>query len=486
MTYKAEKISSIRRFLITSLLLLLTTVIIIIAGINYARLAQQNNHALKLQLANTAKMLDAFITEPSFGSSPFMTPDELSHEQTRIDSFIHEHPLSDVTPYGNYRSNLVYQVWLLGQHNTAVKLLLKSPASPSVLLSRRDGGFGHIKTQSGHLWHTYTYTDTIAQLRIIVALRDTYKRRLQVTIFTQDLAILLLLYLVLTVVLIAIIEIALTPLKRITAAIAGRDATNLTPINTRNSPIEILPLVNELNSLFKQLTLTIDREKQFTADAAHELKTPLAALKTQVEVVKREPNETQRQKLLNNIIKSTNRFAHIVDQLLTLNRLSPNQRLNEMAPCNFSELCEHTVAELAPAAIKRKVELDLQLPEKPVVFSGNATLLGILLRNLLDNAIRYSHKGSEVNVIVRLTKQGTRLRIIDNGPGVSDEELKRIFDRFYRKAGSHADGSGLGLAIVTEIARLHGAAISAHHGKGQHGLEIRLDFKYAKTPDDAT
>ncbi|AFR05658.1 two-component sensor histidine kinase [Pectobacterium carotovorum subsp. carotovorum] len=244
----------------------------------------------------------------------------------------------------------------------------------------------------------------------------------------------------------------LSPLKRITAELQQRSPDESTPLATQHIPQEVRPLVNALNHLFSRISDMLVRERRFTSDAAHELRSPLAALKVQTEVAQlAHDDEAMRHHALVNLDKGIDRATRLVDQLLTLSRLDAESSPEGMQPVQFNELLQQAVIAHYHTAQTAGIELTLDLPDTPVIRQGHPLLLTLLVRNLLDNAIRYSHEGGTVSLT--LTERG--FQVADNGPGISEEALARIGERFYRPPGQEKSGSGLGISIVNNIAKLH-------------------------------
>ncbi|MBQ4769575.1 two-component system sensor histidine kinase QseC [Pectobacterium versatile] len=244
----------------------------------------------------------------------------------------------------------------------------------------------------------------------------------------------------------------LSPLKRITAELQQRSPDESTPLETQHVPQEVRPLVNALNHLFSRISDMLVRERRFTSDAAHELRSPLAALKVQTEVAQlAHDDEAMRHHALVNLDKGIDRATRLVDQLLTLSRLDAESSPEGMQPVQFNELLQQAVIAHYHTAQTAGIELTLDLPDTPVIRQGHPLLLALLVRNLLDNAIRYSHEGGTVSLT--LTEHG--FQVADNGPGISEEALARIGERFYRPPGQEKSGSGLGISIVNNIATLH-------------------------------
>jgi len=213
--------------------------------------------------------------------------------------------------------------------------------------------------------------------------------------------------------------------------------------------------------LFLKLHEALEREKRFAADAAHELRTPLAALKTQAQVALFAKEDSERKDTIRNIISGVNRSAHVVQQLLTMSRLVPGASgMGDVSDVNLSNLAAEIIGEHVPAADKKNIELEMSSEPENIHLKCNAASLSILLRNLIDNAIRYSNEDGKVRVEVLKEAKKTILRVTDNGPGIPAELRARVFERFFRVLGHKTTGSGLGLAIVQQIAELHRWALN--------------------------
>lgn len=264
----------------------------------------------------------------------------------------------------------------------------------------------------------------------------------------------------------------LRPLSDVADQIADREPEHLDPLMPETAPEEIRPLVESINQLFARVEQTIDAEKRFTADAAHELRTPLAALAAQAQVVLRARDAGERQHAIDQLITSSRRAGRLVDQLLTLARVDPA----EAPPAGTVELdwlAKQVCAANGPQAVENRVALELDAQSTTV--TGDADMLRILLRNLVDNAIRYTPAGGQVTVVVK----AKTLSVVDTGPGIPASERERVFNRFHRLAGQDKEGSGLGLSIVARIAERHGARISLTDGAGGVGLRVSVEFPAA-------
>ncbi|MFE8101119.1 quorum sensing histidine kinase QseC [Brenneria goodwinii] len=264
----------------------------------------------------------------------------------------------------------------------------------------------------------------------------------------------------------------LSPLKLIARQLSRRPPEEDAPLDTRAIPKEVLPLVNELNNLFTRISDMLLRERRFTSDAAHELRSPLAALKVQTELAQlSDDDEIVRRRALNNLDEGIDRATRLVDQLLTLSRLDSQSFVNEQRPVQLQDLLQQMVVDHYRKAHAAGIELMLDVPKEPVVIQGHPLLMAVLIRNLLDNAIRYSHKGGTI----KLKLSARNIQVLDDGPGLSREALARVGERFFRPPGQEKSGSGLGLSIVNNIARLHGMQVHLSN-RPEGGLEAAVSW----------
>jgi two-component system sensor histidine kinase QseC len=277
-----------------------------------------------------------------------------------------------------------------------------------------------------------------------------------------------------------IIEIALRSMTRLSQQIAHRESTNLDPVKAENIPIEIKPLVEELNQLLARLKLAFERNKRFAADTAHELRTPLAALKTQAQVALKTDNETAHQDALFKVVQSVDRCSHIVTQLLTLSSLNQEEALNDIHPVDLHKLTAEILSFLVPLALEKQIDIELAPSPLDTHIMGNEVTLGILIRNVVDNAIRYTPIQGSIKVAIMNANRSIILRVSDTGPGIPIELHERVFDRFYRILGTKQTGSGLGLAIVHQITELHHAEITL--GVPANGIGLQFDIQFPAIP----
>lgn len=267
----------------------------------------------------------------------------------------------------------------------------------------------------------------------------------------------------------------LRPLGDLRRELARRGARDLARLDTARTPVEIEPLVTELNRLFGRIDEALERERRLTADAAHELRTPLAALSTQAQVARRAASDAARNEALDAIVAGAERAARLIEQMLTLARLESGQGEGAMQRSDLRELARAALAEAAPFALTKRIDVALE-DSAPVEVAGYPGLLQILLRNLVDNAVRYTNAGGRVRVTVSGDSRVARLEVSDSGPGVAPQELARLGERFHRLAAAGETGSGLGLSIVLRIAELHRGRVRFAAGTGGMGLAVRVEL----------
>ena len=253
----------------------------------------------------------------------------------------------------------------------------------------------------------------------------------------------------------------LAPLNKLQARLRARRPDDLSPINEREAPQEIAPLVAAMNDMLQRLSSNIDAQKRFVADAAHQMKTPLAGIRTQAELALRNASPEDMEASLRQLISGAERATRLVNQLLSLARAEdPRNPSNLLSEVDLQAIAQEQTQNWVHEAMSRQIDLGLEGDDQPVLIQGNALLLAELLNNLIDNALRYTPAGGTVTVRVRVEDQRALLEVEDSGLGIPVEERDLVFDRFYRILGTATDGSGLGLAIVREIAQQHGAIIT--------------------------
>lgn len=272
----------------------------------------------------------------------------------------------------------------------------------------------------------------------------------------------------------------LQPLDGAARDVAARSATSLDPIEAGDVPREIVPLVTSINGLIDRLATAFSAQRRFLADAAHELRTPVTALRLQLQLLRRSTDDASREDALAELESGIARSQRLIEQLLDVARSEPDGETTRKEPVELGALVRTVVGKLSVQAEHLGVDLGAAGPAS-VFIRGDKDQLTVLLDNLVENALRYTPAGGVVDVEAGLRGERAELRVIDNGPGIPEAERERVFDRFVRGEDASAQsrdksGSGLGLAIVRAIAQRHGASVSLHTPASGRGLEVRVGF----------
>ena len=285
----------------------------------------------------------------------------------------------------------------------------------------------------------------------------------------------------------------LKPLAELQQHIRARRTDDLSPIDSSHVPEEITPLVGSLNYMLEQLSQSLQMQKRFIADAAHQMKTPLAGMRMQSELALRQTSAEEIHRSLEQLAKSSESATRLVNQLLALARAeNQSPQAYPFMPIELSELARNVVHDWVQLSFSRRIDLGFEQPGYPLMVSGNPTMLRELLGNLIDNALRYTPGGGAVTVRVRADRERKLaiMEVEDTGPGIAPAERSHVFERFYRILGSHTEGSGLGLAIVREIAQQHGAEVEIYNNphsndKAHPGSLFRVSLALQEKPATA-
>lgn len=267
----------------------------------------------------------------------------------------------------------------------------------------------------------------------------------------------------------------LLPLKSLEAALSKRSRIDLTPVPEASVPQEVLPLVRAINDLLARLRKDIEMQQRFVANAAHQLRTPLAGLKTYIYAAKRLPAEMRMNALLDQIDAGTDRMARLANQLLSLAKAEPSNKSTHYENIDLNLLVSSITADFVSEALLKGIDLCFIGSESPAIVHGSASDLTELTSNLIENAIIYSHEGGHVSVRI-INEDKVSLLVQDDGPGIPSDEREKVFERFYRILGSDAPGSGLGLSIVKEIATTHNADVLLSTGSSDNGTLMTVSF----------
>ncbi len=348
-------------------------------------------------------------------------------------------------PYG---SDFIIQIW-----NPLGESIYHS--RPGLQINRVILGYADTALE-GERWRVYGLFTAEGVIQVAQPWR--VREQLASEAALRVLAPLLLLLITMAAAVVWIVSRGLAPLRRLASDVQSRDALSLAPLASGGLPAEAAPLVEELNRLLARLSEAFDKQRAFVADAAHELRSPLTALSLQLQLLDRAPDEAARAEARTKLGAAVERAIHLATQLLTLARHEPEGAGVQLHSVALESTVREAISEVHTLAAARGVELEFEASGAPRVL-GDADALRILVRNLVDNAVRYTPAGGSVQVHLRAHEGGVTLSVEDNGPGIPAHERERAFDRFYRPPGSAEGGSGLGLAIVKAIAERHGARV---------------------------
>jgi two-component system OmpR family sensor kinase len=376
-------------------------------------------------------------------------------------------PVDTSMPADPGNDDLVVQVW----SPDGVRMFRS--VSRALLPQRAVLGFSNVKANGT----TYRVFSIQANNQTLQVAQDmAVRRNMAGSLALRTLAPIAVMMPILMLVVWWVVSDSLKPVARVRKQVASRQADDLSPVSEARLPDEVRPLVQELNLLFGRVRTAFDAQQNFVADAAHELRTPLAALKLQVLSLERADGIEARKVAMGRITAGIERATRLVEQLLVLARQEAGASEGAApAAVDLADLARRTVGEMVGVAQAKGVDLGLQHADAARVL-GQGSALAILMRNLVDNAVKYTPSGGTVDVAVNVANGAAVLTVEDSGPGIAAEERERVFDRFYRIAGSEAAGSGLGLAIIRAIAERHGAKLALDASERLGGLLVRVTF----------
>jgi two-component system sensor histidine kinase QseC len=447
---------SLRRRLLAILLWSFAAAWLLLAVMSYFSARHEIEELFDAELAQSARVL--------LGLTLHEIEEENEPDLSKVD-------IVGTPPGHGYEEKIAFQIW------NNEKLLLRSPNAPLASMASAPGYRDELI--DGNAWRVFLLTDPVHSVRIAVGESYEVRNELIFDILFNTLLPILLTLPLLALIIWTGVGRGLGPLKKVAGEIAQRSPSQLQPLSVRDTPEEIRPLAQSLNSLLERLDEALESERRFTANAAHELRTPLAGLKTQAQVALRATSESQRIQMLNKILEGVDRATHLVGQLLTLARLDPDVAAAQYEPVDMVQTAVAVIGERAPSALEKNIEIELTEDSRGVV-NGDAAALAILIRNLVDNAIRYTPPGGRVEASIATREDSSvTLTVTDNGPGIPEIERARVFERFYRAPGSSSQGCGLGLSIVQRIAELHGARVELNTPAAGSGLKVTVRFPAA-------
>ena len=406
------------------------------------------------QLAQSARLLQGVLRQRDPGEADW---DKLYQAFDQAMSRVGEDGVAHP-----YETRLTFQVW-----RRDGQLLVRSAEAPTLAAPPTSLG-SHDIVENGNDWCAFLLADEQQGLLIWVGERDDIRQDLIERIVRHTLWPTLIGVPLLTVLIWLTIGWGLTPLRAMVRSIRGRNTDTLQPLNLKPLPTDLEPMQTALNRLLVQMDDLLERERRFIADAAHELRTPLAILRIHAQNAQSAATEAQRREALDFLVNGVDRATRIGSQLLTMARIEPQLSNPVRKPVQLTELVREELAELTPLAMEKGVELVLE-GEEACWVQTEPVALAIALQNLVTNALNFSPAGSEVKVVIGVNC----LSVEDQGPGIDEAEMERLFERFYSR--DNANGAGLGLAIVEMIVGKIGSALTLHN-LAQGGLRARLSF----------
>ncbi|MBI1195151.1 MAG: hypothetical protein GC138_04835 [Gammaproteobacteria bacterium] len=441
---------SIRRRLFW-LLLPVTIVVWVVTALNVYRDTRNEIRELtNAQLAETARALLNLVSHEYYEEQNFRHKAE--NEQVLPDT--QEVPQRLAATLHQYEQSLIFQMWVDGD-----ELVLRSEQAPDVRLSKLEKGFSD-EIFGGHNWRVFSVSDPEHKMLVQVAERQSQLTELELYVSRRILFPIFIAIPFLAWVIWFGVGRAMRPLNRLADEVGSQDVGRLERIAAHRVPVEAKPLIDALNALFDRLQRAFENERRFTADAAHELRTPLAALKTYAQVALREPNHEKSQRALGKVIQGVDRATHLVQQLLTLARIDPTRWEPQKEPIDLAELASERLAAMSGQAIEKEIEISLSSGGREDV-KGDRAMLDILITNLLGNAIKYTPMHGAIEVGVQGSDHEVVLSISDSGEGIPEQDRSQVFERFYRRERERGStpGCGLGLSIVHRIVEIMGAEI---------------------------
>jgi signal transduction histidine kinase len=361
-------------------------------------------------------------------------------------------------------SDFVIQIW----DPYGARVYFSRPGLP--LINATALGYADVRVAGGS-WRTYGLQtlDGVIQIAQPLRVREAFARGAALRVVIP----LLLLLPLLGAAIVGVVGNGLRPLRRVATEVQRRDVHSLTPLATERLPQEVAPLIDALNRLLLRLHAAFQAQRAFVADAAHELRSPLTAVRLELQLLDRAPDEAARHEARANLGAAVDRAIHLVEQLLTLARSEPREEAGEWSRIPLEQATADGIADANALAVARRIDLGLEA--EPAAVQGDRDALRVLVRNLVDNAVRYTPEGGQVRVSTHQQASGATLEVVDTGPGIPLSDRERAFDRFYRRSNAPEGGSGLGLAIVKAIADRHGAQIRLDDAPGG-GLKVTVAF----------
>lgn len=442
-----------------TLTLLVTGTVLFIAAIAAIWSYLESNHELEelfdAELAQSTRIVQGMVRHLTATQSPEQLSRTLATSLQLPEAALKEGDYDEILPDGSghrYEKKLAFEVWSPDE-TPLLDTLRNSEEAP---LKR---GYSWFES-GGFRWRTFTLQDPETGHWIRTAQREDIRQELSQELAMGNVLPLLLALPLLVIAIIYTVRLGFRPLNRLERPVRDMAPENIHPLDDKHAPREVVGLVRAVNGLLERLEDALQRERRFSADAAHELRTPLAALRLNLE----HACQTQPQAFAG-LTESVDRMTYLVEQMLLLSRVDSGTDFTP-AHHNLSAIIEQSIADVTPLALKRNIEPVLTDTTRQAIVCCHSALIGTLMRSLLANAIQYSPEGSEIDIRLQAFREGYQIRICDQGPGIPEQDRDRAKHRFVRLDQRLGSGAGLGLAIASRIAELH---------RGHLDLDARAD-----------
>jgi len=462
--------TSIRLFLVVILIAIVTLANFFAALRGYMGSMDEADRLFNQNLLQQAELLNAFL--PSY---PYQ-PDSEKNTQNTLRQMV----LTPPAKANNQQHLLEFQLI-----DDKGKVIARSTGIPETPVAELKPGFSLINFNT-YRWNVLVHRATGQPLWIIVAERNDQRYRLAESMILQAVYPMVVAIPLIGLIIWLVVGLGLRPINWLAKEFRQREANDLSQIENNKMPDELQQLTQSANELLRRLEASFDREKRFSSDAAHELRTPIAALKIHCENLLQEsvrPSES-----LLKLQQGIDRMSYLVEQILSLNRMSPDHFMGTFSRLNVTELLKNQVAEQSRALAERQHSIEFDGDECWIY--GDRLALETLISNLLSNAIKYTPAGGRIAVGTWLRGEEVVLEIMDNGPGIDESAAERVFDRFYRLGGdrnnSAVQGCGLGLSIVRQVVDLHRARIKLTRSRFATGLLAMVIFPVNNVLDATT
>jgi two-component system sensor histidine kinase QseC len=420
------------------------------------------------------ELLDGHLAQ----SAALLIVQQAGHGIDKADSNLNEHDgdhVADAPSLHKYAPRVAFQVFHEG------RLTLSSANAGTTPMSRQTLGFSTVRLSDNSEWRVFGAEGSEGDVQVLVGEQTDSRDAILWAVLGAVLMPLMYALPLLAVVGWWAVRNGLAPLRNLSQVLAQRRPQALEPVVLADMPAEMEPVVHSLNALFERIESMMVSERRFTADAAHELRTPIAAIRMQAQVALGAGTDSeQRKHALNYTLAGCDRATHLVEQLLTLSRLEASTMAAPTGVVDVSALAQRVAADLALVALRRDQILELEAPA-PACIAADDMLTSVLVRNLLDNALRYSPDAARVCVAVTNEASRVILQVDDSGPGLSDADMARLGERFYRVLGTEQTGSGLGWSIVRRIAAVYGAQVTVSRSELLGGLSVEVRWRAQAT-----